>query len=91
MGEPIDETSCKYQVSGSYIQFEITRSGPRHDGCSPSAGHFSPVMLTVQCHGPRLAPGHYLVIEGAADARGVSLLEGDIDASGSGELSRRLQ
>lgn len=90
-GYAIDETRCAYRVDGSDIRFDIQWTGHDDESCLGSAGHTSPVMLTVQCHGPRLARGHYLVSEGIADAHGLSLLEGDVDASGNGDLSRRLQ
>jgi hypothetical protein len=90
-GEPITETSCTYRVTGNDVQFAITWSGPTSSGCAPGPGHESPMAITVRCHGPRLDRGHYLVTEGLADARGSFLLEGDVDASGVGDLTRRLQ
>jgi hypothetical protein len=85
-GFPITETSCKYTVSGNDLHFDVTWSGPADPGCMPSVGHYNPTMLVVTCQGPRLAPGHYVVSEPGFDAG--KPLEGDIDASGSGKLSR---
>ncbi len=89
-GHTIDETSCTYHVDGNDLRFDITWTG-HDDGCASGAGHPSPMMLKVECHGPRLAQGHYVVGGGVADAHGLMLLAGDVDASGAGSLTRVMQ
>jgi hypothetical protein len=76
-GEPVTDSTCTFRLDGNEIAFDVhvTRAS---GGCAHSA---SPSIVKTTCTGPRLAPGHYRVKDDVT-------LEGDVAASGTGELTR---